>query len=166
MDRDEAVRRLGELGWWRAFGWFVPAGELVGAGLEALLAGVEAPSLALLAGLGRREEAEAGALLDAVLEELGLVVELPADPGAAKLELAYWLAGQIADGVLDPARGADLIWTEAALELGCPEELQPIVRCAILIGDWDEHRPVSLEELRGEALNAARELVARRGRVA
>jgi hypothetical protein len=57
---------------------------LIQAGLDALLADVDAPSLALLAGLGRREEHEARELFDHVVDELGLGFEAPTDPIAAK----------------------------------------------------------------------------------
>ncbi|MBY8884826.1 hypothetical protein K7472_08195 [Streptomyces sp. PTM05] len=162
--RDETIQRLRVLGHWRAFGRHVPSNELIQAGLDALLAGVDSPSLLLLAGLGRREEHEAQDLFDRALEELDFTFEVPADPTAAKLAMAYWLAEQIASGTMDPAKGADLIWREVAWDLGYPDELQPIVQCAILIDDWDEHWGVPLEELRSKALNAARQLATRNGR--
>jgi hypothetical protein len=162
---DEAIQRLGVMGRWRAFGRHIPSNELIQAGLGALLADVDSPSLPLLAGLSRREEPDAQELFDSVLEELGLTFEAPADPTAAKLAMAYWLAEQIANGTMDPAEGADLIWREVAWDLGFPDELQPIVQCAILIDDLDQQRGSSLKELRDEALNAARQLVARNGRV-
>ncbi|MER5395606.1 hypothetical protein [Streptomyces sp. NPDC002599] len=159
MTRDEALDRLGQLAQAQAFGRHVGSDRLIQAGLDALLADVDAPSLALLAGLGRREEHEARELFDHVVEELGLGFEVPADPVAARWALAYWLAAQIVDGSLDPATGADLIWVEAASELGYPDRLQPIVHCAIELDDWNADWSTPLEQLKEEVIVAARALI-------
>lgn len=161
MTEDEALHGLKLLVQTRAFGWHVGSDRLIQAALDALLAGVEAPSLPLLAGLGRNEEHEARELFDELTEELGLGFKVPADPSAARWALAYWLAGQIADGSLDPGRGADLIWTEAASGLDYPDELQQIVEHAIGLDDWNESRPVSREQLIEGAFLAACELAER-----
>ncbi|MFF0040851.1 hypothetical protein ACFYRG_32300 [Streptomyces mirabilis] len=161
MTRDEALDRLRQLARAQAFRRHVGSDRLIQAGLDALLADVDAPSLALLAGLGRREEHEARELFDHVVDELGLGFEVPADLIAAKWALAYWLAAQIVDGSLDPATGADLIWVEAASELGYPEALQPIVECAIHLDDWNADWSTPLEQLKGEVVVTARALVER-----
>ncbi|MCX4990305.1 MULTISPECIES: hypothetical protein [unclassified Streptomyces] len=163
MTRDEALDRLRQLARAQAFGRHVGSDRLIQAGLDALLADVDAPSLALLAGLGRREEHEARELFDHVVDELGLGFEVPADPTAARWALAHWLAAQIVDGSLDPATGADLIWVEAASELGYPNRLQPIVACAVQLNDWDANWSTPLEQLKEEVVVAARALVARGG---
>ncbi|WP_327429481.1 hypothetical protein [Streptomyces sp. NBC_01236] len=163
MTRDEALDRLRQLARAQAFGHHVGSDRLIQAGLDALLADVDAPSLALLAGLGRREEHEARELFDHVVDELGLGFEVPADPIAARWALAYWLAAQIVDGSLDPATGADLIWVEAATELDYPNRLQPIVDCAIELDDWNANWSTPLEQLKEEVLVAARVLVERGG---
>nr|BFD84258.1 hypothetical protein StreXyl84_36590 [Streptomyces sp. Xyl84] len=147
----------------RALGRHVGSDRLIRAGLDALLADVDSPSLALLAGLGRREEHEAQELFDHVVDELGLGFEAPADPVAARWALAYWLAAQIVDGSLDPATGADLIWVEAAMELDYPDRLQPIVGCAIQLGDWNADWNIPLEQIKEEVVAAARALVERGG---
>lgn len=95
------------------------------------------------------------------MDELGLRFEAPADPSAAKWALAYWLAAQIVDGSLDPATGADLIWVEAAMELGYPDHLRPIVECAVQLADWDANWSTPLDQLKEEVLVAARALVDR-----
>ncbi|MBD9700723.1 hypothetical protein IHE56_01170 [Streptomyces sp. ID01-12c] len=161
MTRDEALYRMRQLARARALGRHVGSDRLIQAGLDALLADVDSPSLALLAGLGRREEHEARELFDHVVGELGLGVEAPADPIAARWALAYWYAAQIVDGSLDPATGADLIWVEAASDLGYPEALQPIVECAVHLDDWNADWSTPLEQLKEEVLVAARALVAR-----
>ncbi|MFD5453626.1 hypothetical protein [Streptomyces olivaceus] len=79
MTPDDALKQLTHIS--RARGHSV--GTLVRAahpaGLDALIAGVESPSLATLAGLLRCEEPEAPALFDQVLEDLGLLFHPPAD---------------------------------------------------------------------------------------
>ncbi|MGW6710832.1 hypothetical protein ACWGDE_38915 [Streptomyces sp. NPDC054956] len=97
-----------------------------------------------------------------MLEELGLLFQPPADPRAAQWAMAHWVAGQIADGSLDPATGTYTIWADIASDLGYPEELEPLVQCALILSDWDEGRGVALEELNGEAIEAAKQFIAKR----
>ncbi|WP_328947407.1 hypothetical protein OG259_41665 (plasmid) [Streptomyces sp. NBC_00250] len=162
MTYDDALEQLSHIARERAFGRHVGSHRLIEAGLNALMAGVESPSLAMLAGLLRSEEPEAPALFDQVLEELGLLFHPPADPRAAKWELAYWVAGQIAGGSLDPATGTHLIWADVAYDLGYPEALKPLVRCAHNLDGWEESWGVSIEELQGEAVEAAKQFLSKR----
>ncbi|MFD4560884.1 hypothetical protein ACFWP5_42320 [Streptomyces sp. NPDC058469] len=162
MTGEEAMAQLGRLARSRAFGCHVGSDQLIRAGLDALLADVDSPSLPLLAGLARKDEPEAPELFGQVLDELGLSFEPPADPTAAKWAHAHWLAEQISDGSLDPATGAELIWTEVAEALDYPDTLQPIVDCAISLADRDDDRTVSFEALRFDALQAARDLLSNR----
>ncbi|MFI0242965.1 hypothetical protein [Streptomyces sp. NPDC016845] len=164
MTHDEALKQLSHLARERAFGRHVGSDRLIQAGLNALIAGVESPSLALLAGLLRSEEPEAPELFDQVLEELGLAFHPPADPRAAKWAMAYWIAGQIADGSLHPATGTHLIWADIAYDLDYPEDLQPLVSCAINLDGWEESWDVSCEELNREAVEAANQFLSRRHR--
>lgn len=162
MTRDEALKQLSHIARERAFGRHVGSDQLIQAGLDALLAEVDSPSLAMLAGLLRSEESEAPALFDQVLEELGLVFRPPGDPGAAKWAMAHWIAGQIADGTLDPAAGTHLIWSDIAYDLGYPEELQSLVSCALNLDEWKEDWGVSVEELNMEAIEAAKQFLRKR----
>ncbi|MER7541354.1 hypothetical protein ABTX77_42530 [Streptomyces sp. NPDC097704] len=162
MASDDALDQLRHIARERAFGRHVGSDRLIQAGLDALLAGVESPSLAMLAGLLRSEEPEAPELFDHVLEELGLLFHPPADPRAAKWAMAYWIAGQIADGSLDPAIGTHLIWADIAYDLGYPEELKPLVRCAHNLDGWEESWGVSVRELNGEAVKAAKQFLGKR----
>ncbi|MGW4698892.1 hypothetical protein [Streptomyces sp. NPDC004285] len=162
MTSDDALDQLGHIARERAFGRHVGSDRLIQAGLDALMAGVESPSLAMLAGLLRSEEPEAPELFDHVLEELGLLFQPPADPRAAKWAMAYWVAGQIADGTLDPAAGTHLIWADIAYDLGYPEALAPLVRCAHHLDGWEESWGVSVEELNGEAVAAAKQFLSER----
>ncbi|MFJ2933124.1 hypothetical protein ACIO8G_10155 [Streptomyces sp. NPDC087219] len=162
MTRDDALKQLSHIARARAFGRHVGSDQLIQAGLNALIAGVESPSLAMLAGLLRSEEPEAPALFDQVLEELGLFFHPPADPRAAKWAMAYWVAGQIADGSLDPSVGTHLIWADIAYDLGYPEGLQPLVRCAHDLAGWEESWGVPIEELNREAVEAAEQFLSER----
>ncbi|MEV6009889.1 hypothetical protein AB0M29_24130 [Streptomyces sp. NPDC051976] len=160
MTEDEAIEQLRMIALSQAIGHFTSSDVLIQAGLDALLAGADTPSLPLLAGLGRREGPEAHELFDQVVEELGFTFEeLPPDAAAARWTVAYVLAEQISEGFLDPAEGADLIWVEAALELGYPVELRPFVQCAMELADWDEEWSRPVDEIRKQALQAAREFL-------
>ncbi|MFJ4710053.1 hypothetical protein ACIP6I_35200 [Streptomyces anulatus] len=161
MTSDDALDQFGHIARERAFGRHVGSGRLIQAGLDALMAGVESPSLAMLAGLLRSEEPEAPELFDQVLDELGLLFHPPADPRAAKWAMAHWIAGQIADGSLDPAAGTHLIWADIAYDLGYPGELEPLVHCAHNLDGWEESWGVSVEELNGEAIEAAKQFLSK-----
>jgi hypothetical protein len=162
MTRDDALKQLSHIARERAFGRHVGSDRLIQAGLDALIAGVESPSLAMLAGLLRSEEPEAPALFDQVLEELGLLFHPPTDRRAAKWAMAHWVAGQIADRSLDPATGTHLIWTDIAYDLDYPEELKPLVHCAHNLDGWEESWGVSFEELNREAVEAAKQFLSQR----
>ncbi|MFI9311046.1 hypothetical protein [Streptomyces triculaminicus] len=162
MTQDDALRQLSHIARERAFDRHLGSDRLIQAGLDALIAGVESPSLAMLAGLLRSEEPDAPALFDQVLEELGLLFHPPADPRAARWAMADWVAGQIADGTLDPASGTWLIWADIAEGLGYPEELEPLVHCAHNLDGWEENWGVSLEELNREAVEAAKHFLNKR----
>lgn len=159
MTSDDALDQLRHIARERAFGRHVGSDRLIQAGLDALIAGVESPSLAMLAGLLRSEEPEAPELFDQVLEELGLLFHPPADPRAAKWAMAYWIAGQIADGSLDPAVGTHLIWADISYDLGYPEGLEPLVHCAHNLDGWEESWGVSVEELNRESVEAAKQFL-------
>ena len=111
MDRDAAVQELRTAAISRLVGHEVGSDKLILLGLDALLAGIDTPSLPLLAGLTRGQEPEAGELFDRVLEELQLVpVDLPDERTARKWALVRWWARLIVDGVLDVHTGGELIY--------------------------------------------------------
>ncbi|MGO4456666.1 hypothetical protein AB4039_04970 [Streptomyces sp. M-16] len=161
MTRDDALKQLSHIAHEQAFEMHVGSDRLIQAGLDALTAGFESPSLAMLAGLLRSEEPEAPALFGQVLDELGLAFHPPADPVAAKWAMAYWVAGLIVDGSLSPAQGTYLLWAEVAYDLGCPEELKQLVRCAHNLECWEE-RKVPHGELSREAVEAAKQFLSKR----
>ncbi|MFI5530031.1 hypothetical protein ACIA8O_15955 [Kitasatospora sp. NPDC051853] len=153
---EEAVAGLRWSAIERAAGRHVGADRLIEAGLEALLGGADCPSLRLLAGLGRAEEAEAADLFERVLEELGLVSGLPGDEDQALWAMARWWAAMIVDGRLDPLEGADLILWGVFVPLGGPEELRAITDGAV---DREPGRVVPAERKRADTVRAARLLL-------
>ncbi|MFE6710645.1 hypothetical protein [Streptomyces sp. NPDC057695] len=159
MTSEDALDQLRHMARQRAFGRHVGSDRLIQAGLDALMAGVESPSLPLLAGLLRSEEPDAPELFDHVLDELGLLFRPPEDPRAAKWALARWIAAQIVDGSLTPAAGTYLIWSDVAYDLDYPEALRPLVTCAHNLDDWEESWGVPIEELNGEAIEAAKQFL-------
>jgi hypothetical protein len=72
-------------------GQYVGSDQLIKIALDAVLAGIDSPSLAQLAGLGRNEEPEAHELFVLACDELSLAPTLPADLLAARWELIRWL---------------------------------------------------------------------------
>ncbi|MFE5586367.1 hypothetical protein [Kitasatospora sp. NPDC056531] len=159
-DREDALNSLRWLAVESASGYRAGSDRLIAAGLDALLRGVDSPSLPLLAGLGRNEEPDAPELFTKVLEELDLVPDLPADRDQALWAMARWWAGLIVDGKLDPLTGADLIWWRVAMELGYPGELQGLVNGAVNGDDWNENWDIPLEQIKGEIVEAAHAFLA------
>ncbi|WP_143684255.1 hypothetical protein [Streptomyces diastatochromogenes] len=131
---------------------------LVQLGIDALVAGVEAPSLPLLAGLARGEHPQAREMFDLVLEELGLLPLTSEDLAKARWTAARWWATQIVARQLDPIHGAKLIHEEAAAELDYPDALQPIVDLARRI-DLLNDQPLEQQHF-DEVTSAARDLLA------
>lgn len=155
----ESAKALSGLRWLAiegASGHQVGSDRLITAGLDALLSGLDSPSLAQLAGLARREEPEAPELFLRVLDELGLAPELPTNRPQALWAMAHWWADQIVNGEIDPLAGADLIWWRVAAELGYPDQLRAIVAGAVNGEDWNEDWPVPVEQIKNDIAQAAR----------
>ncbi|MEV3973454.1 hypothetical protein AB0K68_35860 [Streptomyces sp. NPDC050698] len=132
---------------------------LVQLGLDALMAGIEAPSLPLLAGLARGEYPQARELFDLVLEELSLLPLASEDLAKARWTAARWWAEQIVACHIDPEQGVKLIYQESAAELDYPEALQPIVdlaRAFDLLNKQDPDR----QRIRDQVTSAARDFLA------
>ncbi|MFQ3560512.1 hypothetical protein QZN11_27505 [Streptomyces gramineus] len=128
-------------------------------GLDALMAGIEAPSLLLLAGLARGEHPQARELFDLVLEELGLLPLTLDDLAMARWTAARWWAGQIVACQLDPVHGVKLIYEEAAAELDYPDVLQPIVDLARAL-DLPNHQPPDQQHIHDQVTSAAQDFLA------
>lgn len=116
----------------------VGADKLIDAGVRALVAGADSPSLSLLAGLSRREESDAHDLFRAVVSELDLAPPPALDLQARRWTLVYWLCDSIADGGLEPEVAGRLIWHEGWTELGYPPALQPLVGW---VSEWEDWSP-------------------------
>ncbi|MEU6817890.1 hypothetical protein [Streptomyces sp. NPDC046860] len=84
-----------------------------------------------------------------------------AEHPAAKWAHACWIAGQIADGSLDPAAGTHIIRADIAYGLGYPIELEPLVHCAYNLDCWEDNWGVSVEALNREAVEAAKKFLSR-----
>ncbi len=98
----------------------LPADALPRLATTALEAGLDTPSLRLVAGELHPTREETGVLFDDALDELG--VDIP-DRSRAALIVSKEYATQIADGTISPHTGASRIWelhveVDGALELG------------------------------------------------
>ncbi|MCF2530739.1 hypothetical protein [Yinghuangia soli] len=146
-----------------AVGWGQPPdAQLVRLGVDALCAGVDSPSLAQLAGLGRNEYGEARDLFVCVLDELGLVPLTGDTLADARWIVARWWIGEIAAGRLEPLEGAMLIGFQVATELGHPAALEPFFDAAMAATDPDHDSSSSSAkaDIAGRVVRAAREFVA------
>lgn len=140
-----------------AVGEFIDADALVQAALRALLAGVDSPSLVLLAGLGPREQSEAPDLFRAAAGELNLLPSSP-DLRALRWELVRWRCQQIAAGDLAPEVGGALIW-HLWTELDRPERLQRLIARVSDWQDWSPHWNVERESISRGIAEEARALL-------
>jgi hypothetical protein len=130
---DECRSALRELAIGRLAGRDVRTSHLVEAGLDAIVAGLDAPSLGLLAGLESAGEDAVDKALHQVVDELG--IELPADPTAARWLLIHgWLTAMV-KGDLSPAVGGALI-SEVGELLGSPPSLRGITRWSAMLDNW------------------------------
>ena len=151
-------RSVGRFGGRRSVGSDV----LIQTGLDALLAGVDSPSLPLLAGLGRTEEPEASELFDAVISELSLGTDLPQDPASTRWALIEWWAQLVVDGELAPHEGGLLIWHDGWTELDNPTSLQDIVGWTSEWDDWNDGWDEPREYFEQRVADACREFLASR----
>ncbi len=111
MDTEAALATLRMVAIDRLVGRHVGSDRLIRVGLEALLAGADAPSLPPLAGLTSAEEPDAQELFDRVAAELELVPhDLPVLPVPRAWALVRWWAKLIVEGTLDVRTGGDYIY--------------------------------------------------------
>ncbi len=126
---------------------------IVSAATNALMEGVDSPSLRQLAGMNGADSAEVRAVFRATLRELQ--IESPTPREAAML-VATEIAMRITRGVISPYDGAKEIWQICA---GLPEdelrELDPFVYAA---SEWEE-RPKDRDRFAAGILGAAHDLV-------
>lgn len=90
-------------------------------GEQALVAGLDSPALRQLAGAAGASRAEAKALFDRAVRELGLA--LPATEDALRRAYLIVLAGDISSGARRPSDALDLIHDEVISPLNHPADL-------------------------------------------
>lgn len=90
-------------------------------GEQALVAGLDSPALRQLAGVAGASRAEAKALFDRAIGELGLT--LPPTEDALRRAYLIVLAGDISTGVRRPSEALDLIHHEVISPLKHPADL-------------------------------------------
>ncbi|MEV8529116.1 hypothetical protein AB0451_34085 [Streptomyces sp. NPDC052000] len=155
----EAVQELREIAHWWTDGRRGDPDHLIQAALRALIAGVETPSLPLLAGLLRSEQAQASELFGQVADELGFGFHPPEDYWEGRLALARWWAAEIVGGWLAPLDGAELIVENVAEAYGQSEELAPMVDAVRALQDYGG--PRFPDDIPAHLTRAAHELLAR-----
>ena len=165
LSSQEAVDCLRMLSLERLIGRRHHPEQLIEAGLTALVLDVETESLPLLAGLSRTEHEQADALFDRVLDELGLLQDLPADTTglpweAARWELVRWWLRLIVNGSLDPGAGGDLITYEGWGALARPRTLGPLVDKTDAYNDWAAIPRADREQLADAIVEEAGRLLA------
>jgi hypothetical protein len=121
---------------------------LIAEAVELLSNGWDSRSLVLLAGLLRSEAAEAPALFDRALSELGL--ERPRGEAAVML-LARECAAQICSGATSPYEGARRIWMLSRRAEAQLPALDPFVYAASEWEDRPEDRAYFETAIKGEA---------------
>jgi hypothetical protein len=139
---------------WRRRTGFESPEALVDRAVEALVAGLDSPALAELAGADPREAREVHDLFVEALGEQGL--DWPDEP-TALWHLARLTAQQIVDGELDPGAGARWLWWHAAHDLEPEGDLRVFIALA---SDLDDH-PGLRDELHEEIVRAAADLLSR-----
>ncbi|MFJ9456424.1 hypothetical protein ACIRST_15185 [Kitasatospora sp. NPDC101447] len=159
----EAVRELRGIAHWWVDGRHAEPDFLMQAALRALAAGVDTPSLWLLAWLLSGEEDQAPELFGRVMDELGFGLHPLGeheDYWQGRLALARWWAAEIVGGWLDPHEGAVLIIENVAEAYGACEELAPMVDAVVTY--TTQVRPqLPPDEITAHLTRAAGELLVR-----
>ena len=106
--------------------------ELPAIATDALVRGLDSPSLRLLAGTSPRDVRDARDLLWSALDELGIAK--PSQTEARWLLVRGWAHDIIANR-LAPIDGARRIWWDGWEELGRPDDLTAFVGLA---SDWED----------------------------
>lgn len=144
----DAVRDLRIIAVREALGEIVGSDVIIETALQALLEGVESPTLPLLAGLGRNEESEAHDLFRRAADELNITPSSPVDTESARWELVRWACEAVVEGKVAPEWGGSLIWYDGWNELGYPDSLQGVVGAVSEFDDWNPSWKVDREHLR------------------
>ncbi|MBF6447355.1 MULTISPECIES: hypothetical protein [Nocardia] len=158
---DHAVEQLRMLALERHIGRPVEPEKLVEAALVALVLDIDSESLPLLGGLARAEIDQAEELFDQVLNELDIVATIPTDECDIRHLLVRWWLRQITQGHLPPVIGAELISTEAWMQLNQPESLRPLLELTDRYGDWEANQAATPFQLATDIVTAAQGLLHR-----
>jgi hypothetical protein len=126
-----------------------PPEELPSIAADALVAGVDSPSLRLVAGTPTREYQDARELFIAAANELRLPVPTPEE--ARWCRVREWAQAMV-DGSVSPYEASRRIWGQGWDELGRPESLTAFVGLA---SEWEDDEP-RRSQYEDAMLNAAR----------
>ena len=171
METRDAIRTLRIVAIGRLVGRHVGSDRLIQLGLDALLAGVDVPSLPLLAGLTRAEEPDAQELFDRVAAELELVPDdLPILPIPRAWALVLWWAQLIVDGTLDVRTGGDYIYWHGCSPIPDAESapLRPLISSIVQAEDissmwaiWDADYLSRVRDAEAKVVKEARAFILR-----
>ncbi|MFE3262314.1 hypothetical protein [Nocardia sp. NPDC059229] len=156
---DQAVERLRMLALERLIGHPVEPEKLIEAALVALVLDIDGESLSLLGGLTRAETDLAEELFDRVLNELDIVATIPVDECDVRRLLVRWWLRQITQGHLPPVIGAELIATQAWMQLNRPQSLRPLLELTDRYSDWEANQTATPSQLATDIVNAAQGLL-------
>jgi hypothetical protein len=129
-----------------------PSEELPSVATNALVAGVDSPSLRVLAGLRASDYADARDLFTAAVDELGLARPTPDE---ARWYFVRRWARAMVDGAISPYEASRMIWWRGWEELGHPDSLTVFVGLASEWEDDEARRPL----FEADMLTAARALL-------
>lgn len=131
-----------------------PAEHLPDVATEALVGGLDSPSLRMLAGVAPDNYWEIKNLFEATLGELGIPV---VGEQEALWRLARQVCGQIVDGKLAPSAGAAWIWANVSHGIEREGDFRIFIG---LVSELDDH-PEARQQLESDIVAAAREILAR-----
>lgn len=139
---------------WRMVAGVLRSEELPDIATDALVRGWDSPSLRLLAGQDPADVRDSADLFERVLDELGIAL-LP--PDEAVWCLVRMTAQEIVDGEIEPASGANAIWTTGYHRVVDSGDLRVFVGLASTADDY----PEDLLAIEAEIVAAANELLGR-----
>jgi len=143
-----------EIAAWRLSVGLHRSEDLPSIATDALVRGIDSPSLRELAGQAPRDVRESVDLFVAALDELG--IDMPTEQDAL-WKLAQLTAAQITSGAINAYDGAQWIWWN----LSHRQEREGDLRVFIgLASEWDDH-PSARGELDAAIVDAARDLLTR-----
>ncbi|MFI9632624.1 hypothetical protein ACIHAX_08020 [Nocardia sp. NPDC051929] len=156
---DQAVEQLRMLALERLIGRPVEPQKLIEAALVALVVDIDSESLPLLGGLTRAEQDRAEELFDQVLDELDIVATIPTGERDVRHLLVRWWLRQIIQGHLPPVIGAELIATQAWMQLDRPQSLRPLLELTDRYSDWEANQTATPSQLATDIVTAAQGLL-------